>query len=155
MSVFSEVCDFLDRKGIPYRTVHHQPTTTSEESAAARGEDLAIGGKAIVVKMDDTYLLCVISASQKIDSKKMKAHCKAKSMRFATPEELYERTGLVPGSVPPFGRPILDLDLYVDDSIMKNDTIAFNAGSLTDSIIMNVSDYVSVAKPVQFNFSRT
>jgi len=51
-------------------------------------------------------------------------------LRFASREELLELTGLVPGSVPPFGRPILPFPLYVDTGIAANDRIAFNAGSL-------------------------
>ena len=56
-----------------------------------------------------------------------------------------ELTGLEPGSVPPFGRPILDLDICVDNSICQNDRIAFNAGSLRDSIIMQTEDYLGIA----------
>jgi len=68
-------------------------------------------------------------------------------------------TGLVPGAVPPFGRPILErpileLDLYVDRSILENERIAFNAGSLTDSIIMNTKDYIMIANPQIFHFSK-
>jgi len=64
-------------------------------------------------------------------------------------------TGLVPGSIPPFGRPILPFDLFADRSILANDKIAFNAGSLRDSIVMNVEDYVRVAKPEIFAFSQS
>jgi prolyl-tRNA editing enzyme YbaK/EbsC (Cys-tRNA(Pro) deacylase) len=60
----------------------------------------------------------------------------------------------VPGSSPPFGEPILQLELYVDNSILRNEKIAFNAGSLTDSIIMRTEDYVQIAKPKGvFDFS--
>lgn len=62
-------------------------------------------------------------------------------------------TNLVPGSVPPFGSPILPFDLFVDNSIVQNEKIAFNAGSLTDSIIMEVKDYLVVALPNVFDFS--
>ena len=72
---------------------------------------------------------------------------KARRSRFATPDELRERTGLVPGSVPPFGEPILPFPLYVDSAIRDNQRIAFNAGSLTDSIIMAVEDYLPLAQP--------
>jgi prolyl-tRNA editing enzyme YbaK/EbsC (Cys-tRNA(Pro) deacylase) len=59
----------------------------------------------------------------------------------------------VPGSVPPFGEPILPFPLYADTSIASNEKIAFNAGSLTDSVIMQVSDYLRLAKPTQFSFT--
>jgi len=63
-------------------------------------------------------------------------------------------TGLVPGSVPPFGRPILDLDLYVDASIRANDHVAFNAGSLTDSVIMTAEAYLDLVDAPIFDFAR-
>ena len=66
-----------------------------------------------------------------------------------------ELTGLVPGCIPPFGRPILPLDLYVDTSILANDRIAFNAGSLTDSIVMDRASYIEIARPTEiFQFSK-
>ncbi len=64
-----------------------------------------------------------------------------------------ELTGLEPGSVPPFGKPLIDLELFVDNSILKNEKIAFNAGSLTDSIVMRREDYINLSNPGIFDFS--
>lgn len=138
---------------IPFREVHHEPTRTSEESAKARGEDISIGGKAILMKVEEEFKLFVLSAAKRIDSSKIKTRFGVKKLRFATPEELLELTGLGPGSVPPFGRPILPFDLYVDPSITTNEKIAFNAGSLTTSIIMNCRDYLDLVSPEVFDFS--
>ncbi|MDD8017803.1 MAG: YbaK/EbsC family protein [Bacteroidota bacterium] len=153
MTVFESICTLLKEKNISFRTVQHQPTATSEESARARGEDIRIGGKAIVLKIDAGFKLFVLSGALKIDSKKIKDHFKAKSVRFATPEELLALTGLIPGSVPPFGVPILNFELYLDTSVSENEKIAFNAGSLTDSIIMQANDYLSIANGTTFSFS--
>ena len=152
-SVYSTIKTYLERKGIVFRTVHHEPTHTSEESAQARDEEIAIGGKAIVMKVDDVFRLFVISAANRIDSQQIKKHFGAKKLRFASAEELLQLTGLVPGSVPPFGKPILPFELYVDTSILHNTKIAFNAGSLTDSIIMQQEDYIRVADAEVFSFS--
>jgi Ala-tRNA(Pro) deacylase len=154
MNVLENVKAMLDENRISYRAVHHEPTTTSAESAAARGEDLSIGGKAILMKIEEEFKLFVLSAALQIDSKKIKKAFGVKRTRFATAEELMELTGLVPGSVPPFGRPILNLELYLDRSILSNDRIAFNAGSLTDSIIMQTEDYLKLISPQVMDFSR-
>jgi Ala-tRNA(Pro) deacylase len=154
MDIFSNICTFLTDRNVVFRTVRHQPTFTSEESAAVRGEEVKIGGKALLMKVDNEFKLFIISAALKADSKKIRQFCKAKSIRFATKEELFELTHLVPGSVPPFGRPILDFDLYVDSSIVENEKIAFNAGSLTDSVIMKTSEYLALSNPVIFSFSQ-
>ena len=72
---------------------------------------------------------------------------------FANAAELKERTGLVPVSAPPFGKPILPFDFYADPSILENERIVFNAGSLTDSVFMSVEDYARVANPTVFRFA--
>ena len=143
----------LNDHGVPYRTVRHEPTRTSEDSARARGEDIRIGGKALVIRVGETYRLFVLSAARRLDSRAVRGHFGERKARFASPVELKELTGLVPGSVPPFGRPILPFDCYLDESILENERIAFNAGSLTDSIIMQVSDYRRVAGGEVFRFS--
>ncbi len=152
--IFEKICSLLNGRGIHYRTVHHEPTFTSEESAKARGEDVKIGGKAIVMKVDNGFKLFVLSAALKVDSKKIKEQFTAKSIRFASKEELLELTGLVPGSVPPFGKPILNFELYIDSSVAKNEKIAFNAGTLTDSIIMTTKDYLALCNGSIIPFSQ-
>ncbi len=151
--IFHRIKKYLDSYSLEYREIHHAPTRTSEESAKERGEDISIGGKAILLKIGDSYKLFVLSASRKLNSSRIRTYFGVKKIRFATEEELFSLTGLVQGSVPPFGRPILEFDLYVDNSIIKNKCIAFNAGSLTDSIVMAVNDYVKLASPVVFDFS--
>lgn len=145
--------EFLTDSGIHFKEIHHEPAYTSENSAMVRGEELKIGGKAIVMKLDEDFKLFVLAADRKIDSVKIKKYFNVRKLRFASTEELFQLTGLVPGSVPPFGRPILNLKIFVDLSITRNEKIAFNAGSLTDSFIMNVVDYLNVAKATVLDFS--
>lgn len=154
MSVLKAIRDWLDAEGVTYRFVQHEPTTTSEASAKARGEDIRIGGKALLLKTDDSFRLFVLSASMRLDSSAVRHLVGARSVRFATPDELMAQTGLVPGSVPPFGQPILAFELYVDESVTANEKIAFNAGSLTDSIVMAVADYVRLARPEMGRFGK-
>jgi prolyl-tRNA editing enzyme YbaK/EbsC (Cys-tRNA(Pro) deacylase) len=151
--LLSEIRSWLTREGVTFREVHHEPTRTSEESAKARGEDLRVGGKALLLKVDDRFRLFVLSADRKLDSGAIKSRFSAKKTRFATPEELREMTGLAPGSVPPFGAPLLPFPLYADDSVFENDRIAFNAGSLTDSIVMPIDAWGRLARPEVFRFS--
>ncbi|MEM1449502.1 MAG: YbaK/EbsC family protein [Planctomycetota bacterium] len=144
----------LDDAGVEYRYVEHGPTRTSEESAAARGERLEVGGKSIVLRVGSTFRVCVLSAASQINSNRVRRHFGENRARFASREELAERTGLVPGCVPPFGRPILDLPLCLDESFLANDRIAFNAGSLTCSIVMPLEPYLDLARPEVFAFAK-
>jgi Ala-tRNA(Pro) deacylase len=153
MSILDQIREYLRAQSIDFREVHHAPTFTSEESAKARGEDLRIGGKALLIKTGDVFRLFVLSASLKADSAAIREKFGVKKIRFATADELRELTGLVPGSVPPFGRPILPFDLYADISVTANEKIAFNAGSLEDSIILRVEDWRQAASPEIFPFA--
>jgi len=138
---------WLDGQQVSYREVHHEPTITSEDSARARGEELRVGGKALLMRGDDSFALFVLPADRRADSAAIRKELKLGKLRFANREELLELTGLVPGSVPPFGQPILPFALYVDAALEANDRIAFNAGSLTDSMILAMADYLRVARP--------
>src|SRR5262245_14774033 len=154
MKVNQALHQLLDEAGISYRVVSHGPTLTSEESAAARGEELRVGGKALVVKVGEEFRLFVLSAALRFDSGAVKRHFGVNKVRFASPAELSELTGLVPGAVPPFGRPILRLELFVDSSLPQNSVIAFNAGSLTESFVLAMEDYLRIAKPTVFPFAK-
>lgn len=152
--VCTRIRAWLNGAGITFREIQHEPTHTSEESARARGEELRVGGKALLLKVDQTFRLFALSAARKLDSGAIKQHFGTKKTRFATGEELLRMTGLTPGAVPPFGQPILPFPLYVDNSILANDRIAFNAGSLTTSIIMSVADYRRLAQATVFDLSQ-
>ena len=158
MIVFKKIITWLEEQQIPFTTLHHPPTYTSEQSAQYRGEDLSVGAKAIVYKIEKTFYLFVMPADRKLDTKKIKQYFKeqgwkAKKTRFATAEELMDLTQLVPGSVPPFGPPILTLPLFIDTAILQNNKVAFNAGALTDSVIMQRVDYLNIANGTLFDFT--
>ena len=146
MDVFPQIKEFLDQHTVEYKVIEHPPTKTSEESALHRGEPLKIGAKALVVKIDTAFHLFIIPANRKLDTKKIKMLFNSKSLRFATPEELMQLTGLVPGSVPPFGN-LLKIPMMVDKALLEEEYMAFNAGLLTTSIKMKVQDYVRILQP--------
>lgn len=151
--ILEKIRGFLADRKVPFRELHHEPTYTSEDSARVRGEDIRIGAKALLLKVGDEFRLFVLSASLRVDSLAVRSHFGVRKTRFATAEELRALTGLVPGSVPPFGEPVLPFELFVDPSLFENDRMAFNAGSLTDSIFLKTEDYRRVAQPAVFRFA--
>ncbi len=156
--MFDKIKSFLNENRVSFEEKEHAITLTSEDSARIRGDQLSAGAKAILYKVQDSFYLFVLAANEKMDTKKIKEYfkgkgLKAKKTRFASTNELLEMTGLVPGSVPPFGRPILDIDLYVDLSLLANEFISFNAGSLTHSIKMSLNDYMEINGATIFNFT--
>nr|MCK4929724.1 hypothetical protein [Nanoarchaeota archaeon] len=152
MTAFSKLKSFLDENNVSYEYKEHEPVRTSEEAAAARGDDIRIGAKAIVLKADDKFVMCVLSAAKKINSKELKKILGIKSLRFATSDEIMEKTNCELGGVPPFGN-IFELDLLVDKSITANEFMAFNAGERTKSLKIKTKDYLELLKPKIEEFS--
>lgn len=155
LETLDRIRDFLNAENITFREAEHAPTRTSEESAAARGESMSVGAKALLLKTDDIFRLFVLPADRKLKSSAIRHRLGVKRTRFASVDELRELTGLVPGCVPPFGEPIMPFELYADEAVgEETDKVAFNAGSLRHSIIMSASDWERIARPIRFRFSR-
>ncbi|QVL33709.1 hypothetical protein KIH39_07320 [Telmatocola sphagniphila] len=152
MTVFEKIQNLLTEKGIPFSVDRHEPVFTSEEAARVRGTSLASGAKALVVKVDDRFQLFVLPADRKLDSKAVKKAFKAKSIRFASREEVLELTGLLPGSIPPFGS-LFNLPTTVEPLLMSNASINFNAGDHAISIQMKCDDYLIAENPTSLPIS--
>ncbi|MDO8622496.1 MAG: YbaK/EbsC family protein [bacterium] len=183
MPVFERIKEFLDTNGVHYDLREHPAVYTSQEAAAARGCELRQGAKSLVLHVTrqrhpeehgdegsrtpmqeipnpDTmegrryYILAVISAVRQADFEKLKQHLGAKKVRLCTPDEALKVTGCTVGSVPPFGN-LLDLPTYVDPSLGENETIAFNPGSHTHSILMKYDDYARIVQPDVVAFAKS
>ena len=148
-----KVLQLLERAGAAFTTSTHAPCRTSEDAAAVRGATLASGAKAILVRAKvgaaaSEFVLVVIAADQKLDSKACKKVLGAKSISFASEAEVLEITGCVPGAVPPFGS-AWGLRTLMDTSVQEQGaTINFNAGLRTFSVLgLAVADYVRAEAP--------
>ena len=152
MNTFEKLKKFLDENQISYEYKEHEEVRTSEEAAKARGDDIKIGAKAMILKAGGRFVMLVLSAAKKIDSKKAKKILKVDNLRFATPEEVLKLTGCLPGGVPPFAN-IFHLELIVDKSILENEHMAFNAGDRTKSFKILRHNYIQLLNPRIEDFS--
>jgi Ala-tRNA(Pro) deacylase len=153
-SVLERIVRLLTEAGVSFRQVHHEPTPTSADAARVRGEPIGSGAKALLLKADDEFRLFVLPGDRRLDSASIKRQLGVDRLRFASREELLAQTGLVPGAVPPFGRPVLPFEVTADVTVGQvYPTVAFNAGSVTDSIIMSAADWDRVAKPARLSIT--
>ena len=51
--VLDRIRQWLQSEGVTFREVHHAPTYTSEDSARERGEELRVGGKALLMRVGE------------------------------------------------------------------------------------------------------
>lgn len=156
--VFFQIKELLDNNSVEYQHIVHEPVKTSKEAADTRGFSLDDGAKALILKVQNkegsnnenlnrtssySFIQCVISASQRIDLKKVKLLTVSKNVALASPEEVLEKTGCTIGSVPPFGI-LFGIKMYIDKSVLTREMIVFSAGTHTDSIRMKPQDYIEI-----------
>ena len=145
-SVLARLEHSLRSAGISFTQTQHRPVYTSAEAAEVRGVSLQSGAKALIVKGGENFLMVVFPADLSLDSHALRTLLGTKKLRFATKEEVLERTGLAPGSIPPFGS-LFKLPTYCDERLADNERINFNAGDHSVSIQMNYTDYVAYESP--------
>jgi Ala-tRNA(Pro) deacylase len=145
-SVFERLEERLRAGGVAFTVLRHEPVYTSEQAAAVRGVPLASGAKALVLKAGEAFVMAVVPADRKLDSKKARAALGSKSIRFASREEVEQLTGLQPGSIPPFGS-LFGLPTRCDPALGENATINFNAGDHAISVQMTYADFVALERP--------
>lgn len=145
-SVFERLQVHLEQAGVPFTVLRHEPVFTSEQAAAVRGTPLSSGAKALVLKAGDNFVMLVLPADRKLDSRKARSALGVKALRFASKAEVESLTGLQPGSIPPFGS-LFSLPTYCEPALAENPSINFNAGDHAISIQMSHADYLAVEKP--------
>jgi len=139
---------------VAFRFLEHAPVRTSEEAARVRGTLPEAGAKALVVLAESRPVHCVLPGNLRADNARLRAILGVRTLRFATPAELLELTGCVPGAVPPFGN-LFGLPVLVDELLLEREEIAFNAGSQTASIIMRAADFTRLSGARACRFAQT
>lgn len=145
-TVFQRLQEVLDAHGVPYDVMRHPPVYTSQQAAEVRGTRLSSGAKALICKADAQFVMLVLPADKRLDSKRIRRDESIRSLRFARPEEVYQQTNLTPGAIPPLGS-LFGLPTWCDETLGAEPTINFNAGDHGISISMRFDDYVSVERP--------
>ncbi|MDA1052550.1 MAG: hypothetical protein O3C40_19000 [Planctomycetota bacterium] len=145
-AVFDRLSELLRQNDARFDVMRHEPVFTSEEAAQARGTSLASGAKALICKLDDGFVMFVLPADRRLDSKSARKQLKARSMRFASHEEVLDMTGLKPGSIPPFGS-LFELKTYCDERLCDQSVINFNAGDHAISISISYAEFQRVEQP--------
>lgn len=145
-TVFKQIEEMLTRQGLAFQSLRHEPVYTSQEAAQVRGTPLASGAKALICKGEEGFVMFVVPADRKLDSRAVRRAKGWRRLRFASREEVEHLTGLTPGSIPPFGS-LFGLTTLCDQRLGDNETINFNAGDHGISVSMSYADYLAAEKP--------
>ncbi|MGH9253856.1 MAG: aminoacyl-tRNA deacylase [Vicinamibacterales bacterium] len=154
LSVPPSITQYLREHDVDYSVIHHHVAYTALREAAASHVPGREWAKAVVFMADNQPTLAVVPADYVVDTHRLRDLTGAKQLRLATEGEiasLYQ--GCEPGAMPPLG-PLYGQRVFVDESMVSNAEIAFNAGSYGDAIRMRYRDFEKLVGPTVARFGR-
>jgi Cys-tRNA(Pro)/Cys-tRNA(Cys) deacylase len=133
----------LERAGIAYELLEHEPTDRAADEAAALGLDLREVAKTIVVTKGEENYRVLLPASERLDMHKLRDLLEAgKELHLLTEEALgKEYSEFELGAVPPLGG--RDDQVIVDRRLADLGRMVFEAGSHDRSVRVSTSELVS------------
>ncbi len=138
--------EYLDSQKVRYESLAHYETYTSQETAQSAhisGRELA---KTVIVKIGGRMAMAVLPAPQKIDFALFGA-ATGSAVELAREQEFID---IFPdcetGAMPPFGN-LYGMEVYVDESLTRDEEIAFNAGSHIELMKLSYKDFERLVRP--------
>ena len=130
----SVVTEHLEQRGSVFQVIPHRQAYTSIDEARALGVDAGDVLKTLAVRSSSGYALLVIPASRRLDLHLAREAVGDNQARLATEEELVgDFAGYQLGALPPLPG-LVDAAVYVDPEVLGHDTVAFAAGTQTESV---------------------
>ena len=148
VAVFEQLVALLEANHARFRIIEHPAEGRSDVVAALRGTKPGQGAKAMLCRAEGVYVLAVLPGNRKVDFKKVAGVAAKRKSTLATPEEAMKQTGCAIGAIPPFSFSP-GITLAVDPALVEaHEEIAFNAGRLDRSMVVDSRDYLRIAQPL-------
>jgi Ala-tRNA(Pro) deacylase len=145
---------YLDDQGVNYKLSQHQPTYTSQDLAATEHIPGRQVIKPVIVRADGEWFMCALPASYRVDLRELREQLRANDVLLADEQSL---SRLFPecelGAEPPIGR-LFGMPTLMDESLVADDMVTFQAGTHTESVTMPLAEYRRIADPEIAHFGR-
>ena len=144
----------LDDMGVRYRLSHHPTVYTAQMLAEAEHVPGRKVIKPVVIQADGEFVMCALPASYKIDLSELRQQLQCEEVQLADEnalQEIFRDCEL--GAAPPIGR-LYGLPTLMDESLVADDRVTFQAGTHEDAVTMTLADYRRIAQPEVAYFGR-
>jgi Ala-tRNA(Pro) deacylase len=144
----------LDNLGVNYRVSHHPTTYTAQMLAEIEHVPGRKVIKPVVVQADGEFVMCALPACYRIDLEELKEQLQVDDVKLVEEPKLAELfPDCEPGAEPPIGR-FYGMTTLMDESLVADDRVTFQAGTHQDAVTMSLAEYRRVAQPEIAHFGR-
>jgi Ala-tRNA(Pro) deacylase len=151
MAIAKNLEKLLKNNTIKYEVVEHRKVFTAFDAAATQDLETKEVAKAVLLKGKKNLYLAVLPAGNNCDFKALSKLTQDK-VSIAKEKDIAKNINAKIGLIPPFGS-LFELPVFIDKKLLKNKKINLPAGSYTESVILNVKDYLKLEKPIEGSFS--
>ena len=100
---------------------------TALEAANSLNCEVGAIVKSLLIKVESSYLLCLVAGDKRCSLNKLKKICEKKNIRMASPDEVKIQTGYTIGGVSPVGHKN-EIQIFIDNSLERFANIFAAAG---------------------------
>ena len=138
---------YLDRFNVHYHISEHPAAYTAQGLAQAEHVSGRQVIKPVLVECDGQMILCALPACDRIDLDALRHSLDADYVRVADEQTLKDVfRGCELGAEPPIGA-LFGLPTIVDESLLGQPKVTFQAGSHHEAVTMSLNDYRRLAQP--------
>ena len=83
-----QLTEFLDKSNVDYEVREHQPAFSAQTMAAVEHESGKYVAKPVLIKADEEYMMCVLSACDKINLQALQGSLGVKCVELADEKEM-------------------------------------------------------------------
>lgn len=148
------ISEYLDQNTVSYRCYNHPPAFTAPEVAEIAHIPGRLLAKTVIVRADGQLMMAVLASDQHIDLDRLRSAIGATELRLAEETEFAHCfPDCEVGGMPPMGN-LYDMRVIMERSLADADWFAFNAGSHTEVVVMDMSEYMRLVRPTLCRFNR-
>jgi Ala-tRNA(Pro) deacylase len=138
---------YLRENHVPYQTQHHDLAYTAQQVASSEHVSGRFVAKVVMVVADGKEVMLVLPASLRVDLAKLGSALGSKQVRLAYETEFQSKfPDCEVGAMPPFGD-MYGVQMFVDESLTRDDHIVFQAGTHVDTFSIPYTEYARLAQP--------
>ena len=100
---------------------------TAKDAAIALGCDVGAIVKSLLLKTEDSFILCLVAGDKRCSLNKLKKIKDEKDISMASPEEVKTQTGYTIGGVSPVGH-LNSVEIFIDKSLERFNELFAAAG---------------------------
>lgn len=145
--------DLLSSRRISYERLHHETAYTANRVAQALHVPGRKVAKCVLLRAGPGYVLAVVPASCQVDLKRLGDELGEENVAMASECEIEQVfPDCESGAMPPFGS-LYHVPTFVDETLVHDDDIVFEAAKHNEAIRMRFRDYDELEHPIRRSFT--